>query len=213
MRGIFRKRRRAGQKSALTTSGSRSTPAASVAGADTERVGLIGLPLHSVELKMVPIGPKYELRLHGVNVAPGYCGRPDLTAGAFDEEGFCCIGDAGVFVDPDDPVQGLIFSGRVVEDFKLTTGTFVQVGALRADVIAATSPVVRNALVAGQDRPFIGLLAWPYLDACRRLIGDMEAKMEAVIRHPQVVARLKEACGPTTGRCATSPACGLREPC
>ncbi len=159
---------------------------------DTERVGLIGLPFPGVELKMVPVGPKYELRLRGVNVTPGYYGQPDLTAAAFDEEGFYCIGDAGVFVDPDDPVQGLIFSGRVVEDFKLTTGTFVQVGALRTDAIAATSPVVQDALVAGQDHPFVGLLAWPNLDACRRLIGDMDATMEAVIAHPQVIARFKE---------------------
>ncbi len=159
---------------------------------DTERVGLIGLPFPGVELKMVPVGPKYELRLRGVNVTPGYYGRPDLTAAAFDEEGFYCIGDAGVFVDPDDPVQGLIFSGRVVEDFKLTTGTFVQVGALRTDAIAATSPVVQDALVAGQDHPFVGLLAWPNLDACRRLIGDMDATMDTVVRHSQVIARFKQ---------------------
>ncbi|MFX6499057.1 feruloyl-CoA synthase, partial [Acinetobacter baumannii] len=87
-------------------------------------------------------------------------------------------------VDPDDPAQGLIFSGRVVEDFKLTTGTFVLVGALRTDAIAAASPVVQDALVAGQDRPFIGLLAWPNLDSCRRLIGDMNASMDTVVNHP-----------------------------
>jgi len=96
---------------------------------DTERVGLIGLPFPGVELKMVPVGAKYELRLRGVNVTPGYFGRPDLTKAAFDEEGFYCIGDAGVFVDPADPLQGIIFAGRVVEDFKLTTGTFVHVGS------------------------------------------------------------------------------------
>ncbi len=130
---------------------------------DTERVGLIGLPFPGVELKMIPAGSKYELRLRGVNVTPGYFGRPDLTKAAFDEEGFYCIGDAGVFVDPNDPVQGIIFAGRVVEDFKLTTGTFVHVGSLRTDAIAAATPVVQDALVAGQDRPFVGLLAWPNL--------------------------------------------------
>src|SRR5689334_1962941 len=76
---------------------------------NTERVGLIGLPFPGVELKMVPVGGKYELRLRGVNVTPGYLGQPELTRSAFDEEGFYCIGDAGVFVDPDDPVQGIIF--------------------------------------------------------------------------------------------------------
>src|SRR5262249_32009932 len=142
---------------------------------DPESDGPIGLPFPRVELKMVPCGTKYELRLRGVNVTPGYFGRPDLTKVAFDDEGFYCIGDAGVFVDAGDPVQGIIFAGRVVEDFKLTTGTFVHVGSLRTDAIAAATPVVHDALVAGQDRPFIGLLAWPNLHACRHLVGNPEA--------------------------------------
>jgi feruloyl-CoA synthase len=158
---------------------------------DTERVGLIGLPFPGVELKMVPVGSKYELRLRGVNVTPGYFGRPDLTRAAFDEEGFYCIGDAGVFVDPDDPLQGIIFAGRVVEDFKLTTGTFVHVGSLRTDAIAAATPVVQDALVAGQDRPFVGLLAWPNLHACRQIVGNPEATCEDVVGHPEVLACLK----------------------
>ena len=159
---------------------------------DTERVGLIGLPFPGVELKMVPVGPKYELRLRGVNVTPGYYRQPELTESAFDDEGFYCIGDAGVFVDPDDPVQGIIFAGRVVEDFKLTTGTFVHVGSLRTDAIAAASPVVQDALVAGQDRPFVGLLAWPNLHACRQIVGNPEASYEDVVKHPDVLACLKQ---------------------
>ncbi|WP_454624457.1 AMP-binding protein [Bradyrhizobium cenepequi] len=155
---------------------------------DTERVGLIGLPFPGVELKMVPCGAKYELRLRGVNVTPGYFGQPELTRSVFDEEGFYCIGDAGVFVDPRDPVQGIIFAGRVVEDFKLTTGTFVHVGSLRTDAIAAATPVVHDALVAGQDRPFIGLLAWPNLHACRQLVGDPNATFEDAVKHPEVIA-------------------------
>jgi feruloyl-CoA synthase len=158
---------------------------------DTERVGLIGLPFPGVELKMIPAGSKYELRLRGVNVTPGYFGRPDLTAAAFDEEGFYCIGDAGVFVDPQDPLQGIIFAGRVVEDFKLTTGTFVHVGSLRTDAIAAASPVVHDALVAGQDRPFVGLLAWPNLHACRQIVGNPDASYEDVVKHPDVLACFK----------------------
>jgi feruloyl-CoA synthase len=158
---------------------------------DTERVGLIGLPFPGVELKMVPCGSKYELRLRGINVTPGYFRQPDLTTKMFDEEGFYCIGDAGSFVDPDDPLAGIIFAGRVVEDFKLTTGTFVHVGSLRTDAIAAATPVVHDALVAGQDRPFIGLLAWPNLHACRQLVGNAEAGYEDVIGHPEVIACLK----------------------
>ncbi len=154
---------------------------------DTERVGLIGLPFPGVELKLVPAGSKYELRLRGINVTPGYHNQPELTAKVFDEEGFYCIGDAGVFVDPDDPSQGLIFAGRVVEDFKLFTGTFVQVGPLRTDAIAAASPVIHDALVAGQDRAFVGLLAWPNLHACRQLIGNADANFEDVVKHPAVI--------------------------
>ena len=154
---------------------------------DTERVGLIGLPFPGVELKLVPAGPKYELRLRGINVTPGYYNQPELTAKVFDEEGFYCIGDAGVFVDPNDPSQGLIFAGRVVEDFKLFTGTFVQVGPLRTDAIAAASPVVHDALVTGQDRPYVGLLAWPNLHACRQLIGNPDAGFEDVVKHPAVI--------------------------
>jgi feruloyl-CoA synthase len=158
---------------------------------DTERVGLIGLPFPGVELKMVPCGSKYELRLRGINVTPGYFRQPDLTKKMFDKEGFYCIGDAGIFVDPDDPLAGIIFAGRVVEDFKLTTGTFVHVGSLRTDAIAATTPVVHDALVAGQDRPFIGLLAWPNLHACRQIVGNADASYEDVVRHPEVMACLK----------------------
>jgi feruloyl-CoA synthase len=158
---------------------------------DTERVGLIGLPFPGVELKMVPCGSKYELRLRGINVTPGYFGQPDLTKAAFDDEGFYCIGDAGVFVDPDDPVQGIIFAGRVVEDFKLTTGTFVHVGSLRTDAIAAATPVVQDALVTGQDRAFVGLLAWPNLHACRQIVGNPDASYEDVVKHPEVLSCVK----------------------
>jgi feruloyl-CoA synthase len=158
---------------------------------DTERVGLIGLPFPGVELKMVPCGSKYELRLRGVNVTPGYFGQPELTRKMFDEEGFYCIGDAGIFVDESDPLKGIIFAGRVVEDFKLTTGTFVHVGSLRTDAIAAATPVVHDALVAGQDREFIGLLAWPNLHACRQMVGNPDATFEDVIKHPDVIGCLK----------------------
>jgi feruloyl-CoA synthase len=132
------------------------------------------------------------LRLRGVHVTPGYFDQPELTRAAFDAEGFYCIGDAGTFVDPQDPAQGLIFAGRVAEEFKLMTGTFVQVGALRTDAIAATSPILLDALVTGQDRPFVGLLAWPNLPACRQIIGDSEADFEAVVKHPALRAQLRQ---------------------
>ncbi len=169
---------------------------------DTERVGLIGLPFPGVELKLIPAGPKYEIRVRGINVTPGYHGRSDLTEAAFDEEGFYKIGDAATFVDDTDPVQGLIFAGRVVEDFKLMTGTFVQVGPLRTDAIAAATPVVHDALVAGQDRPYVGLLAWPNLHACRQLMSDPDASFVQAVRHPAVLAGLR------AGLEAHNAACG-----
>ena len=170
---------------------------------ETDRVGLIGLPFPGVELKMVPTAnsspsaelakdAKYELRLRGVNVTPGYHGQPELTAAAFDVEGFYKIGDAGSFVDPDDPSQGLVFAGRVTEEFKLTTGTFVHVGELRTDCIAACSPVLLDALVTGQDRPWVGLLAWPNLAACRLLMGQPDAGFEQLAAHPAVRKRVVE---------------------
>ncbi len=159
---------------------------------NTERVGLIGLPYPGVELKLVPVGGKYEARIRGPIVMSGYHRQPELTAAAFDEEGFYRIGDAATFVDPADPAEGLVFAGRVVEDFKLDSGTFVHVGTLRVAAIAAASPVVQDALVAGQDRPYAALLAWPNLAACRVLAGLPDADAATLVRHPAVVARLRE---------------------
>lgn len=153
---------------------------------DTERVGLIGLPYPGVELKLIPAGPKYEIRLRGPLITPGYHGQPELTAKAFDEEGFYRIGDAATFVDANRPEEGLVFAGRVVEDFKLTSGTFVHVGTLRVAAIAAASPAIQDALVAGQDRDYVALLAWPNLAACRVLCGNPQANIDEVMQAPQV---------------------------
>jgi feruloyl-CoA synthase len=191
------------QKLAVRTTGQRivfytgwgSTETAPVATGtywDTERVGLIGLPFPGVELKMVPSGAKYELRLRGIMVTPGYYRSPELTASAFDEEGFYKIGDAGVFVDPGQPAEGLVFAGRVAEDFKLTTGTFVHVGSLRVAAIAAASPILQDALVTGQDRPYVGLLGWPNLEGCRQLLGRPLATLEDLVEDPILLAHLRE---------------------
>ena len=159
---------------------------------ETERVGLIGLPFPGVELKLLPVGPKYEVRIRSEIVTPGYHRQPELTAKAFDEEGFYKIGDAATFVDPDDVTQGLVFAGRVVEDFKLTSGTFVHVGPLRVASIAAASPVIQDALVAGLNKPYIALLAWPNLMACRNLAGKPDATVEELIRDPEVIRVIRE---------------------
>ena len=123
-----------------------------------ERAGCIGLPLPGCEVKLVPNGEKMEMRVKGPQVFAGYRNAPELTAAAFDDEGFYCIGDAGRLVDPADPAKGIAFDGRVAEDFKLTTGTWVSVGNVRLRAVSAMAPFVADAVVTGHDRDEIGLL-------------------------------------------------------
>jgi feruloyl-CoA synthase len=139
---------------------------------EVERVGLIGLPLPGMTLKLVPNGDKLEVRVKGPTVTTGYHNDPEKTAAAFDEEGFYKLGDACRFVDPADPAQGLIFDGRVTEDFKLSSGTWVSVGTLRPDLVAACSPWVFDAIICGQDKPFVGALVWPSPAAMQMLAAE-----------------------------------------
>ncbi|MFD1191124.1 AMP-binding protein [Phenylobacterium conjunctum] len=151
-----------GHRMPLTTMyGATETQGITVVHWATERVGLVGLPLPGVTLKLVPNGGKLEVRVKGPTVTTGYHNDPAKTAEAFDEEGFYKLGDAARFLDPKDPNQGLVFDGRVTEDFKLDSGTWVSVGTQRPDVLAAASPYLQDAVIAGQDKPFIGVLAWP----------------------------------------------------
>ncbi len=158
----------------------------------TERMGLLGLPLPGIEIKLVPAGAKYEVRVRGPAVTPGYLKRPDLTAKAFDEEGFYSLGDAAKFVDPEDPVKGLAFDGRIAEDFKLDTGTWVNAGRLRVQTLEAGQGLIQDALIAGQDRGYVGALAWPNLAACRAVAGDTTLKSEDVVRDGRVLARIAD---------------------
>jgi feruloyl-CoA synthase len=135
------------------------------------RSGDIGLPCPGVEAKLAPVGGKTEIRFRGPHVMPGYHGRPDLTAAAFDEEGFYRTGDAVAWIDPADPRRGLRFDGRIAEDFKLSTGTFVSVGPLRARVIALGHPCVQDVVVAGENRDDVTALVFPRLADCARLAG------------------------------------------
>jgi feruloyl-CoA synthase len=140
-----------------------------------ERAGVIGLPPPGVTLKLVPSAGKHEVRVRGPNVFPGYWGRPDLTREAFDEDGFYRIGDAVRLADPADLSKGLVFDGRVAEDFKLSTGTWVHVGGLRVAALAAAAPVLQDAVVTGHDRDFVGLLAWPSLAGMKEVCSDPAA--------------------------------------
>ena len=143
--------------------------------ADEVKSGRIGLPCPGVEVKLVREGDgeyaKNEIRFRGPNVMPGYWREPELTAEAFDEEGFYRTGDAAHWVDPQQPQLGLFFDGRIAEDFKLDTGTFVSVGPLRAKVVAEGAPCVQDCVVAGINRSEIGVLVLPRLDECRKLAG------------------------------------------
>ncbi len=131
-----------------------------------ERAGVVGVPAPGTEVKLVQSGDKQEMRIRGPNVTPGYFRRDDLTEQAFDEEGFYQIGDALRLADPADPNKGFVFDGRVSEDFKLLTGTWVSAGVVRVAAIAACSPLIQDCVVSGRDRDEIGLLIFPNVAAC-----------------------------------------------
>jgi feruloyl-CoA synthase len=139
----------------------------------------MGVPVPGVELKLVPCDGKFEARLRGPNIMPGYWRQDELTAAAFDADGFYKLGDALKFQDPDDPGEGLLFDGRIAEDFKLATGTWVNVGPLRARLLAQLEPYARDVVIAGADCNEIGALIFPHLDACRRLAADGAADVTA----------------------------------
>jgi feruloyl-CoA synthase len=159
-----------------------------------DRSGVIGVPIPGSELKLVPNAEKLEVRVRGPNVTPGYWMRPDLTASHFDEEGFYKTGDAVRLVDARSPERGLLFDGRVSEDFKLDSGTWVNVGMLRVKGIAALAPVAQDIVLTGHDRSEIGFLIFPDLAACRKLCIDLGPSLatEQVLRHPRVRARVAD---------------------
>jgi feruloyl-CoA synthase len=177
----------------VTAWGSTETsPLATECHYQAERSGVIGLPIPGTTLKLVPNSGKLEVKVKGPNITPGYYRQPELTATAFDEEGFYLIGDAVRFVDPDQPRLGLLFDGRVAEDFKLSTGTWVSVGALRLKAIEKLAPVAQDVVVAGHDRDCICLLIFPNPVACRQLAGlPADAPMSEVVNHELVRSHVK----------------------
>jgi feruloyl-CoA synthase len=170
-----------------------TSPLAIACNWDFPRPGNIGLPAPGVELKLVPNEGKLEARLKGPNITPGYWRRPDLTQEAFDAEGYYKIGDALKFVDPADPTQGLLFDGRLAEDFKLLSGTWVSAGALRAQFVDHCAPLVRDAVIAGADRDDIAVLVFPDVEACRKLAGlSADAAPAAVLADPKLREEFKK---------------------
>ena len=177
----------------VTSLGSTETaPAATYMTWDSDVWGNVGVPLPGVEVKLAPNGDKLEARFRGVTVSPGYWGAPEITAKAFDEDGFFRIGDAVKFLDAGDPARGLLFDGRVTENFKLLSGTWVAVGTLRLAVISAAAPVLQDAVIAGHDRDEICIIGFPSLPGCRALCPDLaaDAPLEDAIARPEIRARL-----------------------
>jgi feruloyl-CoA synthase len=166
-----------------------TAPSSTFALHDGVASGHIGLPVPGCTLKLVPLAGKLEVRFRGPHVMPGYWRAPEQTAEVFDEEGFYCTGDAVKLIDPNDLSLGFFFDGRIAEDFKLATGTFVSVGPLRAKIAAAGSPYVQDSVITGVNQNEVGAMIFPRLDDCRVLSGlPAQATAQEVLTHPKVEA-------------------------
>jgi feruloyl-CoA synthase len=161
---------------------------------DPRREPMVGLPVAGVELKLVPVNDKLEIRVKGPCVTPGYWGEPERTHQAFDDEGYFCMGDAVLPVDPAHPEHGLRFDGRIGENFKLVTGTWVHAGPLRERTVAAFAPLVSDAVLAGEGQAQVGALLFPDLGACRALDRSLPAGADAqtVLANPSVRAAFQQ---------------------
>ncbi|MCP4073437.1 MAG: feruloyl-CoA synthase [Hyphomicrobiales bacterium] len=162
-----------GEKTFMTSAwGSTETsPLATSAHFPLDRAGVIGVPAPGTEIKMVPNGGKLEMRIRGPNVTPGYFRREDLTKDAFDEDGFYKIGDAGRLQDENNPAKGIVFDGRVAEDFKLLSGTWVNSSQIRISCVSAGAPIIQDAVVTGHDRDEVGLLVFANAAGCAKVAG------------------------------------------
>lgn len=162
----------------LTGLGSTETAPHALFANEAGHAGMVGLPAPGVELKLVPNEGKLDARLRGPHITPGYWRQDGLTRAAFDEEGFYKLGDALRFVDENNPQRGFMFDGRLAEDFKLATGTWVSVGPLRARVLSHFRPYVQDVAVAGHDRDYVAVLIFPDMSACRRIAAGCVASAE-----------------------------------
>ena len=150
-------------------------------------------------------GDRYEIRVRGAHNFSGYVARPDLTAAAFDEDGFFKLGDAVRLVDVDDPAKGMRFDGRVAEDFKLINGTWVRTGAIRLGLVERCAPLITDAVICGHDQDYVAALAWPNVAACQRLMPELEGLDAAAIWRRTLPSsrRSPSACAATRA----APAC------
>ena len=156
------------------------------------RAGDLGLPCPGMELKLVPTDGKLEVRYRGPNITQGYWRAPEETRAHFDEEGFFCTGDAVKWIDDNNIHLGLKFDGRIAEDFKLATGTFVSVGPLRSKVIATGAPCVQDVVITGLNMHEVGAMVFPNVAACRKLSGLTEdTGLEMVLQSAPVQAHFQ----------------------
>jgi len=187
----------------LTGYGSTETaPFAIAPRREVARAGVVGVPGPGMTLKLAPMAGKLEARVKGPNVTPGYWRQPELTRAAFDDEGFYKMGDALRFADENDANEGFIFDGRLAEDFKLDTGTWVNVGPLRAKFVAEGAPCVRDVVVAGHDREYLAVLILPDPDGCRGLCPELprDAAMREVLSSPAVRRKFREVLEALAGK-------------
>jgi feruloyl-CoA synthase len=177
----------------ITKYGSTETQGVTIVAEPLEQTGPIGLPFPGITVKLAPVGDKMEVRAKGDTITPGYLHNPEATAKAFDEDGFYCTGDASRFFDPAHPEKGLTFDGRVTENFKLSSGTWVSVGTLRLALIEALAPLVHDCVVVGQDREVITVMAWPRVVETAALARmDPSTPIATLIATPAVRDYLQE---------------------
>jgi feruloyl-CoA synthase len=168
-------------------------PAITFTTPSTARSGVIGLPAAGNVLKLAPCQGKLEIRVRSPSVTPGYWRQPELTSAAFDDEGFYRLGDAARLLDADDPTKGLVFDGRIAEDFKLASGTWVSVGPLRSSLIAALAPFVQDVVIAGLDRDYLAALLVPDLRECATRLNLIELPTHSDLRtHPILCELLRD---------------------
>ncbi|MEC8821219.1 MAG: acyl-CoA synthetase, partial [Pseudomonadota bacterium] len=156
---------------------------------------VVGLPMPGAEFKLIPMADRFEIRVRSKGVTPGYINDPEKTSEAFDAEGFFKMGDAVSFLDPGTPEKGLCFAGRVAEQFKLLSGTWVLAGTLRAELIAACSPWVRDVVICGLNEAYITAMFWPNPAACAQAIGGSDSAsltFEGMINSDLVRAQVRE---------------------
>ncbi|WP_243612769.1 feruloyl-CoA synthase [Shimia aestuarii] len=183
-----------------------TAPATMMQQEPTDRSGVVGVPMTGVTLKLIPDADmRCEMRVKGPNVMPGYFQNPDKTAEAFDEEGFFVTGDAMVFVDPDDIDRGMKFDGRISEDFKLLTGTWVRAAQLRIDMLACLAPLATDLVITGADRNQIGVMVFPDVAELKRegfdLTDDNGAYRCTLLQgeiHRRLAERAREISGSST---------------